>query len=72
MQHFILVYVMNSDQSTAQEKAWTIFVRLNTGIVGSNPTRGNDVCVRLFLLYVQLAVLRRADAASKESYRLCI
>jgi hypothetical protein len=29
----------------ARSKAWTVFVRSNTGIVGSNPTRGIDVCV---------------------------
>jgi hypothetical protein len=32
-----------------RSKAWTVFVRSNSGIVGSNPTRGMDVCVRLFL-----------------------
>jgi hypothetical protein len=32
----------------AQSKAWTIFAPSNTGIVGSNPARGMDVCVRLF------------------------
>jgi hypothetical protein len=30
----------------AQSKAWTVFARWNAGIVGSNPTRGMDVCVR--------------------------
>jgi hypothetical protein len=30
---------------TARSKSWTIFARSNTGIVGSNPTRGMDVCV---------------------------
>jgi hypothetical protein len=30
----------------AQSKAWNVFARLNTGIVGSNPARGMDVfCV---------------------------
>jgi hypothetical protein len=29
-------------------KALTVFARSNTGILGSNPTRGMDVCVRLF------------------------
>jgi hypothetical protein len=29
-------------------KAWTVFARWNTGIVGSNPTGGMDACVRLF------------------------
>jgi hypothetical protein len=34
----------------AQSKAWTVFARSNTGIMGSNPTWGMDVCVRLFCL----------------------
>jgi hypothetical protein len=29
----------------ARSKAWNVFARLNTGIVGSNPARGMDVCV---------------------------
>jgi hypothetical protein len=32
----------------AQSKAWTVFARSNTGVVGSNSTRAMDVCVRLF------------------------
>jgi hypothetical protein len=32
----------------ALSKAWTVFARSNTGIVGSNPIRVMDVCVRLF------------------------
>jgi hypothetical protein len=32
----------------AKSKAWTVFAHLNTGIVGSNPTQGMDVFVRLF------------------------
>jgi hypothetical protein len=49
---------------TARSKTWTIFARLNTGIVGSNPTRGMDVCVRLFvfvLFCVKVTVLRWPD-----------
>jgi hypothetical protein len=34
----------------ALSKAWTAFARVNGGIVGSNPTRGMDVYVRLFCL----------------------
>jgi hypothetical protein len=34
----------------ALSTAWTVFARLNAGIVGSNPTQGIDVCVRLFCL----------------------
>jgi hypothetical protein len=36
----------------ARSKAWTVFVRWNTAIVGSNPNRGMDVCVCLFCVYV--------------------
>jgi hypothetical protein len=32
----------------AQSKAWTVFVRSNIGIGGSNPTWGMNVCVCLF------------------------
>jgi hypothetical protein len=39
--------------------AWTIFDRSNAGVVSSNPTRGMDVCVRLFCVYVVLCVNRR-------------
>jgi hypothetical protein len=35
---------------TARTKACTIFDRQNTGIVGSNPTRGMDVCPRVYVL----------------------
>jgi hypothetical protein len=37
--------------------------RSNTGLVGSNPTRGIDDYVRLF--YVGVAALRRADSLFK-------
>jgi hypothetical protein len=36
----------------ARSKAWAVFARSNTGIVGSNPTQGMDVCVRLFCVCV--------------------
>jgi hypothetical protein len=57
----------------ARSKAWTVFVCPTTGILGSNPTWGMDVCVRLFFVLscVQVAALRRADLPSKESNRLC-
>jgi hypothetical protein len=29
----------------ARSKAWTVFARSNPGIMGSNPTRGMDVCL---------------------------
>jgi hypothetical protein len=52
---------------------WPRGLRSNTGIVGSNPTWGMDVCVRLLCLCcpVLVAALWRADPPSKESYRLC-
>jgi hypothetical protein len=54
----------------ARSKAWTVFTRSNAGIVGSNPSRGMDVYVRLFC--VQVAALQQAIPRSKNSYRLCI
>jgi hypothetical protein len=39
-----------------RSKAWHVFARSNTGIVGWNPTRGMDVCVRLFCVCVVLCV----------------
>jgi hypothetical protein len=38
--------------AAAPSKAWTVFARSNAGIVGSNPTRGMDVCVCLFCVCV--------------------
>jgi hypothetical protein len=40
----------------ARSKAWTVFARSNAAIVGSNPTWGMDVCVRLFCVCVVLCV----------------
>jgi hypothetical protein len=51
-----------------QSKAWTVFCGSNTGIVGSNPTQGMDVCVRLFCVGSDLA---SGWTPPKESYRLC-
>jgi hypothetical protein len=54
-----------------RSKAWTVFARSNAGIVGSNPTRGMDVCVRLFCVVLCAgSALRRTDPPSEESYRL--
>jgi hypothetical protein len=39
-------------------KAWTAFANSNAGIVGSNPTRGMNVCVRLFCVCIVLCVGR--------------
>jgi hypothetical protein len=41
---------------TARSKTRTVFDYLNTGIVGSNPTRGMNVCVHLFCVCVVLCV----------------
>jgi hypothetical protein len=61
----------------APSEAWTVLARSNTGIVGSNPTRGMDACFMcvysVFVLFcMQVEALRRADPPSKESYLLCI
>jgi hypothetical protein len=48
----------------------TVFSRSNTEVVGSKPTRGMDVCVRLFCVCVVLcacSVLETADPPFKES-----
>jgi hypothetical protein len=52
----------------ARSKGPTVFDRSNTGVVGSNPTRGTDVCPRFSLLCcpVQVEALRRADPPSKD------
>jgi hypothetical protein len=42
----------------ARSEAWTVFARSNTRVLGSNPTRGMDVCVRLFCVCVVLCVGR--------------
>jgi hypothetical protein len=43
---FKIATQMNAGHSgRARSKAWNIFARLNSGIVGSNPARGMDVCV---------------------------
>jgi hypothetical protein len=37
-------------------ETWTIFTRSNTRVVGSNPTRGVDVCVCLFCVCFVLCI----------------
>jgi hypothetical protein len=52
----------------------TAFARSNTGLVGSNPTKG-IICVSVCFVFgcpVKVAALRRIDPPSKESYRLSI
>jgi hypothetical protein len=66
------IYVITPIRVDARSKAWTVSARWNTGIVGSNPTRGMDVCVRLLHVRVFLCIGRgvaTAHAPSKESYR---
>jgi hypothetical protein len=41
-----------------RSKEWIIFARLNSGVVGSNPTRGMYVCVCLFCVRAVLCVGR--------------
>jgi hypothetical protein len=57
-----------------RSKAWIVFLRSNTGIVGSNPTQTHG-CLCAFILFVlscvQVGALRRADPLCKESYLLC-
>jgi hypothetical protein len=36
----------------ARSNALTVFASSDTGIVGSNPTQGMDVCLRLFCVCV--------------------
>jgi hypothetical protein len=43
-------------RAAARSKAWTLFARSNAGIVGSNPSQGMDVYVRLFCVSVVLCV----------------
>jgi hypothetical protein len=40
----------------ARSKAWTVFARSNSEIVGSNPTGGMDVCMCLFYVCVVVCV----------------
>jgi hypothetical protein len=40
----------------ARSKAWTVFARLNIGIMGSNLTQGMDICLHLFCVCVVLCV----------------
>jgi hypothetical protein len=48
----------------ARSKAWTVFARLGARLVGSNPTQGMDVCVRLCCVYVVLFLGRGLATSS--------
>jgi hypothetical protein len=43
-------------RATARPKARTVLARSNTRFVGSNTTRGKDICVRLLCVCVVLCV----------------
>jgi hypothetical protein len=54
---------------------FTDFASSNTGVVGSNPTQGVEVCVCLFCVFAVLYVGRGLTtdwSQPKESYRLCV
>jgi hypothetical protein len=44
MRYIAAINVSSPITVPAPSKAWTVFVRLNAGIVGWNPIRGMDVC----------------------------
>jgi hypothetical protein len=41
---FLTIFRVTQIKDSARSKAWTVYARSNTGIVGSNTTRGMDVC----------------------------
>jgi hypothetical protein len=49
---YIPLHVSKPITKAMRSKAWTAFARSNTGIMGSNPTQGMDVCLRLFCVCV--------------------
>jgi hypothetical protein len=55
-QLLIILYFSCPVTVAARSKAWTVLARSNTGIVSSKPTRGMDVCVRLFCVGAVLYV----------------
>jgi hypothetical protein len=52
------IYIYTPFTVTARSKARTFFNRSNAGTVGSNPTQGMDVCLRLLCVCVILCVGR--------------
>jgi hypothetical protein len=54
--NFDHVFVNEPITVAARPKEWNIFTCSNIGIMGSNPTQGMDVYVRLFCVYVVLCV----------------
>jgi hypothetical protein len=74
--HLLEIRIVNSHDLqaiivAAHSKAWTVFARSNTGIVGSNPSRDMDICLCVYSVFVlscvQVAALRWADPPSKAS-----
>jgi hypothetical protein len=51
-----IIFLRKPSTVATRSKAWTVFARSNTGIVGTNPTRVMDVCVCLFCVCVVLCV----------------
>jgi hypothetical protein len=62
-------YCTLSIRVAARSKAWNAFARSNTGIVGSNPTEGIDVCVySVFVLSCSGICHKFPGGASKRHY----
>jgi hypothetical protein len=55
-------------------KACTVYDRLNSGIAGSNPAWGMDVCLRVSVLCCPVSVeaLFWTDPPTKESYQMSV
>jgi hypothetical protein len=61
--HLIIYDLMNlriidlPNTVAARSKAWTVFTRSNSGIVGSNPIQSMDVCiVWVYSVFVSICV----------------
>jgi hypothetical protein len=48
--YYLEINIHSPTTVAARSKAWIISARSNTGIVGSNLTRGMNVCVGLFCI----------------------
>jgi hypothetical protein len=46
--YFLCMEMFKPITVAARSKAWTVFFRSNTEIVGLNPNQGMDVCVLIF------------------------
>jgi hypothetical protein len=58
---FTKLRILRPIRVAARFKRWAVFARSNVGIVGSNPTQGMDVCVRLFCLCYSVCRQRPSD-----------